>query len=81
MIVPEPWQCFMLGSLFGWVKKSGGLRRFRKGRLYVPRKNGKSTMIAPVGLFMFTADGEPGAEVYSGATNEKQAWEVFGPAR
>lgn len=30
---------------------------------------------------MFTADGEFGAEVYSGATTEKQAWEVFGPAR
>lgn len=77
----EPWQCFFLCSLFGWVHKRTGLRRFRKGRLYLPRKNGKSTTAAPVGLFMFSADGEPGAEVYSGATSEKQAWEVFGPAR
>jgi phage terminase large subunit-like protein len=30
---------------------------------------------------MLCADGEFGAEVYSGATNEKQAWEVFKPAR
>jgi phage terminase large subunit-like protein len=30
---------------------------------------------------MFAADNEFGAEVYSGATTEKQAWEVFRPAR
>lgn len=77
----EPWQCFFIGSIFGWVHKKTGLRRFRKVRLYVSRKNGKSLVVAPVGLYMLTADGEPGAEVYSGATSEKQAWEVFGPAR
>ncbi len=77
----EPWQCFWYGSVFGWVHKKTGLRRFRKARLYVPRKAGKSIMMAPLGLFMFSVDGESGAEVYSGATSEKQAWEVFGPAR
>jgi phage terminase large subunit-like protein len=40
-----------------------------------------STMSAGIGLYMLTADGEPGAEIYSGATSEKQAWEVFRPAR
>ena len=34
-----------------------------------------------MGLYMLVADGEEGAEVYSGATTEKQAWEVYGPAR
>lgn len=77
----EPWQCFFVGSIFGWINKKTGLRRFRKARLYVPRKNGKSSTAAPIGLYMFAMDGEPGAEVYSGATSEKQAWEVFGPAR
>jgi phage terminase large subunit-like protein len=77
----EPWQCFWYCSLFGWVNKKTGKRRFRKGRCYVPRKNGKSLMVAPLGLYMLTADGEPGPEVFSGATNEKQAWEVFGPAK
>ena len=77
----ESWQCFMVGSMFGWVAKATGKRRFRKVRLYVPRKNGKSSLAAPIGLYMLAADGEAGAEVYSGATTEKQAWEVFGPAR
>ena len=30
---------------------------------------------------MFSADGEFGAEVYAGAGTEKQAWEVFRPAK
>lgn len=77
----EPWQLFIVVSLFGWVQKKTGLRRFRKGSVYVPRKNGKSTLGAATGWWMFGKDGEIGAEVYSGATTEKQAWEVFGPAR
>lgn len=77
----EPWQCFFYGSIFGWVHKTTRLRRYRKARLYVPRKNGKSMAVAPIGLWMLGPDDEPGAEVYSGATSEKQAWEVFGPAK
>jgi len=77
----QPWQAFWYCSIFGWVHRETGFRRFRKARGYVARKNGKSLMVAPIGLYMLTADGEPGAEVFSGATNEKQAWEVFGPAK
>jgi phage terminase large subunit-like protein len=77
----EPWQVFILGCVFGWLRKSDGLRRFRKLFLLVPRKNGKSIIAAGIGLYMLCADDEVGAEVYSGATNEKQAWEVFRPAK
>ena len=47
----------------------------------VPRKNGKSLTSAGVGLYMLAADGESGAEIYSGAATEKQSWEVFRPAK
>lgn len=77
----QPWQCFILTCIFGWVHKSSGLRRFRKTYIEVPRKNGKSVLAAVVALYMFCMDGEHGAEVYSGATSEKQAWEVFRPAK
>ncbi|HXH52546.1 MAG TPA: terminase TerL endonuclease subunit [Sphingomicrobium sp.] len=77
----EPWQVFALVVPFGWLRKADGLRRFRVLFIVVPRKNGKSALSAGIGLYMLCADGEYGAEVYSGATNEKQAWEVFGPAR
>lgn len=77
----EPWQLFGLACMFGWLRKSDNYRRFREGYWEVPRKNGKSAIAAGVGIAMFVADGEFGAEVYSGATTEKQAWEVFRPAR
>lgn len=76
----EPWQCFVETVRFGW-KRRNGTRRFRKSYEEVPRKNGKSIRKAATGLYMLAADGEFGAEVYSGATTEKQAWEVFRPAR
>ena len=81
LIKLEPWQCFAFISLFGWKIKKNDRRRFRKAYFAVPRKNGKSIIGSGLGLFMFAADGEFGAEVYSGATNEKQAWEVFRPAK
>ena len=77
----ERWQAFAVVNVFGWKRKADGLRRYREVYIEVPRKNGKSAFTAGIGLYMLTADGEHGAEVYSGATTEKQAWEVFGPAR
>lgn len=77
----EDWQCFIVCVAFGWVRKSDGRRRFRRGYVEVPRKNAKSTLSAGLGLYMLAADGEHGAEVYSGAGTEKQAHEVFAPAR
>lgn len=76
----QPWQVFVLCVLFGWLKRESRLRRFSLAYIAVPRKNGKSIIAGGIGLYMFAADGEFGAEVYSGATTEKQAWEVFRPA-
>jgi phage terminase large subunit-like protein len=76
----EPWQKFIVCSLFGWVKKTNGLRRFRKAYICVPRKNAKSTLAAGIGLYCLIADGEHGGQVYAGATGEKQAGFVFDPA-
>ena len=80
-IALRDWQVFVIASIFGWVDRETGRRRFRVADLFVPRKNAKSTMAAGIGLYMLAADGEFGAEVYSGATTEKQAGEVFKPAR
>lgn len=62
----------------GWFSAR---RRYREADLFVPRKNGKSAIAAVIGNYMLAADEEYGAEVYSGATSEKQAGEVFVPAR
>lgn len=77
----EAWEVFILASIFGWVHADTGKRRFRVADLFVPRKNSKSTLGAVIGNYMLAVDGEFGAEVYSGATSEDQALEVFRPAR
>ena len=77
----EAWQCFVVTVVFGWKRVKDDTRRFREMYMEVPRKNAKSTLAAGIGLYMFTEDGECGAEIYSGATTEVQAWEVFRPAR
>ncbi|WP_448216280.1 terminase large subunit [Endozoicomonas sp. 2B-B] len=81
LIKLEPWQAFNFCCVFGWVKKKDSSRRFKEVYDEIPRKNGKSVMAAGTGLLCFAADGEYGAEVYSGATTEKQALEVFSPAK
>ena len=76
----EPHQVFIQCCIWGWVWKKNGLRRFTTAYLEIPRKNGKSVDGALTGLYMVAADEEKGAEVYSGASTEKQALEVFRPA-
>lgn len=81
LIELEPWQIFCFANIFGWKKKKDQKRRFREAYIFVPRKNGKSIIAAGIGLFCFAFDDDFGAEVYCGATTEKQAWEVFRPAK
>ncbi|MDS4049323.1 terminase TerL endonuclease subunit [Accumulibacter sp.] len=79
-IVLEPWQVFVLTTVFGWVKPDGK-RRFRRAYIEVPRGSGKSALSSAVALYMLAADGEGGAEVYSLATTRDQARIVFGDAQ
>lgn len=80
-IALEPWQCFMLTAVFGWVHRETGLRRFLEFYEEVPRKNAKSTIGSGLLLFMLAADGEHGAECYTAATTRDQARIVFDDAR
>lgn len=81
LIELELWQCWILTTVYGWVHRETGLRRFREGYVEVPRKNAKSTLSSGLALFMLAADGEHGAEVYSAATTRDQARIVFDDAR
>lgn len=73
----QPWQIFLLTSIFGWVNKETDARRFKRAYSEIPRGNGKSAMLAAVADYMAFADGEPGAQVYSAATSVPQAKVVF----
>ena len=67
-----PWQRDLLGALLCW-KKADGTRRFTDAYIEVPRKNGKSTLVAGLALYMLLCDREPGAEVYCCASARDQA--------
>lgn len=74
------WQQFVVGSVFGW-KRADGTRRFRTVYEEVPRKNGKSTKLAGIGLVLLVFDVELGAEIYTAATKKDQARIIFGEAQ
>ncbi|MFZ2738080.1 MAG: terminase TerL endonuclease subunit [Burkholderiaceae bacterium] len=63
LIELQPRQCFMLTTVFGWVR-ADGRRRFRRSYVEVGRGNAKSSISSTLALYMLTADGEGGAEVY-----------------
>ena len=77
----EPWQVWILTTIFGWRRRADGGRRFRRVYIEVPRGNGKSCLSSGVALYCLLADHEPGAEVYSFATTRDQAGIVFGDAK
>lgn len=70
------WQAFIVGSLFGWLN-ADGYRRFRVAYIETGKGNGKSPMIAGIGLYGLMADGEARAEIYAGATKKDQAMILF----
>lgn len=71
-----PWQCFIVGSIFGW-KNSDGYRRFRMVYVESGKGSGKSPLAGGVGLYCLTADREARAEVYAAATKKDQAMILF----
>jgi len=73
----EKWQSKIVGDIFGWKNKKTNLRKYRTVFIEVPRKNGKSTLCAAIGLYMLFADEERGSEVYSAAGDRSQAGIVF----
>ena len=75
----EPYQQFVVGSVFGWYGREG-FRRFRTAYVEMGKGSGKTPMAAGVGLYGMLADGEPAPEVYAAATARDQAKIVFGDA-
>ncbi|ROR91759.1 phage terminase large subunit-like protein [Nocardioides aurantiacus] len=83
---PDPWQvAYVLAPVFGWVRFDEDADRWVRvvRELYVdiPRKNGKSTTLGGIAIYMTAADGESGAEVIAAATTTAQAGFVFAPIK
>ncbi len=70
------WQQFVVGSIFGWLGPDG-YRRFRRAYIETGKGSGKSPLVAGIGLYMLTSDGEERAEVYAAAVKKDQAKVLF----
>src|ERR1044072_5174859 len=62
--------------MFGWFR-ADKTRRFRSVYVEIPKKNGKSTLISAITLYLAIADGEKAPEVYLNAVDREQANIVF----
>lgn len=77
----EPWQCFVVQNIFGWINKKTFRRRFTKLYIEIARKNGKTTLMAIVILIEWLISDEQAAEYYTAATKLTQAMEVYNAVR
>lgn len=68
-------QCFIVGSLCGWYKN--GVRRFRTAYIEAAKGNGKSPLVAGLGLYFMLCLGKERAEVYAAAAQKDQAQICF----
>jgi phage terminase large subunit-like protein len=73
----QPWQTFIVGSLFGWKWKVSGYRRFRNAYVEIGKGNGKTPLCAGIGLYGLVMDGERAPEIYAAATDRDQAQIMF----
>jgi phage terminase large subunit-like protein len=83
---PDPWQvAYILAPVFGWERfdkdADRWVRVIRELYVDIPRRNGKSTTLGGIAIYMTAADGEPGAEVIAAATTTAQAGFVFAPVK
>lgn len=72
-----PWEAFVIGSIFGWKRKSDNMRRFRVAYIETPKGSGKSPLAAGIGIKGLVADNEPRAQIYAAATYKDQAMVLF----
>ena len=71
------WQKYQLiYKLFGWLR-ADGTRRYRRGGVWIPKKNGKTTLAAGICMYLLIGDAEPGAQVCSSANDKNQAAYIY----
>ena len=80
-IILEPFQVLLICGIYGFRHKKDHEKRMTTDVIvFIPRKAGKSTLTAVIGLYEL-AFNEAGAEVFTLATNREQATIVFDAAR
>lgn len=79
-VMLDLWQKAILQSIFGFVNENGD-RKYRELLIVVARKNGKSTLLSAIALYMLFGDHEGGAQICCVASKKEQAKIVFNEAK
>lgn len=79
-VILELWEKAMICAQYGFVD-IGDLRQYTRCVLIVGKKNGKSLISSGEGLYLLSADGEPGPEIYSIATKKDQSKIIWDESR
>lgn len=79
-VILDLWQKAIIQAIFGFVDEFGN-RKYREVLIIVARKNGKSTLLSAIALYMLFADKEGGAQVCCVASKKDQAKIVFNEAK
>lgn len=73
----QPWQQFVIASIYGFYVKNTEERLIKYVYIEISRKNGKTAFAAGLSLFHLIADGEMDAEVDLAANSKDQAKIAF----
>lgn len=72
-----PWQVFCVYNLIGFYYKGTNERRYKEAFIYVPRKNGKTFMIASLAFGLALLERLSGSKIYITSASMKQAYQSF----
>ena len=74
-----PWQVEVISDVYGTVRKDGR-RQYETAYLEIPKKNGKTELVAALGVFHLVCD-PAGGQIYCAAAERTQASLVYGAAK
>jgi phage terminase large subunit-like protein len=73
----EPWQKFIVYNLLGFWKRGTNERRYKEAFIFIPRKNGKTRLVAALAWALALLSRKSGATIYITAHALKQSKQAF----
>ena len=76
-LILQPWQVFCIFNLTAFYIKGTKERRYKEAFIFIPRKNGKTTMVAALAWGLALLERKSGSTVYIVAGSQKQSCQSF----
>lgn len=73
----EPWQKFIVYNLLGFFNAGTSLRKYKEAFIFIPRKNGKTRLIAALSWALALLHAKSGSTVYIVGAALKQSLQSF----